>query len=315
MPPQYLRISVTSQCNLNCFYCRPSSARARPDTAQELSVRDIATVVECSAAEGVRKVRITGGEPLLRDDLEGIVHAVSATPGIRETTLTTNGIGLDRRARALRRAGLGRVNVSLDTLRPERFLAITGKDRHRDVLAGVEAAAGVFPVVKLNTVLLRGVNDDEIEALVALAARRGLWIRFIERYSSTETRAAENTRVTAREVEARLRRAFGRLQPLPREDLSVEQAYELPLMAGVRVGLIASVTHPPCWACTKLRLTAAGSLRACLFGQAGADLLPLLRRGDTAAVRAAIRQVFALKGASRERRSPIVPLPISEVGG
>ncbi len=314
MLPRYLRISVTGRCNLHCLYCRPEGARC-PAPVSEPSVEQISVLVRCAAAEGIRKVRITGGEPLLRDDLEDIVRAVRSTTGIAEVNLTTNAIGLDRRAEALRQAGLERVNVSLDTLRPERFLAITGRDRHGEVLAGIEAAADVFHPVKLNTVLLRGINDDEIVPLVEFAARRGLWIRFIERYGSPWAAALPDGCLPADEVRARLREAFGRLEPLPSAELSVEETYALPGAGGVKVGLISSVTCPPCEACSKLRFTASGELRACLYADCGTDLTPLLRRRDVPAIRAAIRSAFAAKRRDGPPPSAVVPVPISQIGG
>jgi len=313
MPPRYLRVSVTGRCNLRCCYCRPEGP-CDADLVPEFTPGEISTLVQGAAAEGVRKVRLTGGEPLLRDDLEDIVGAISAVPGIEKTTLTTNGIGLSQRAAGLRSGGLQSVNVSLDTLRPERFAAITGGDMHADVLAGIEAAVDVFDVVKLNCVLLRGVNDDEIEALVEFAARRGGWIRFIERYQSRCVATVDHC-VPAGEVKQRLRESFGPLEAMPAAKLSVEETYVLPSAGGVKVGLIASVTHPPCERCTKLRFTASGELRPCLFADWGVDVAPLLRRGDLAALRAAMRHVFAHKRRSRPSPSSVVPDPISHIGG
>lgn len=315
MRPTYLRISVSARCNLRCVYCRPEGAWAGPDAASELAPEYIAVLAECAAAEGVHKIRITGGEPLLRDDLEQIVHAVSRTPGITETTLTTNGIGLAGRAVRLKQAGLDRVNISLDTVRPERFRAITGRDRHHEVLAGIEAAAKVFEVVKLNAVLLEGVNDDEIEALVAFASRKGLWLRFIECYASPCSPPGGHGRVSAEEVKRRLRRAYGPLQSVEASESSVEEAFLLPSAGGAKVGVIASVTHPPCSKCAKLRFTASGELRACLFEERGVNLVPLLERTDRPAIRAAIREVFALKDACRTRTAAVVPTPVFCVGG
>jgi len=315
MRPRYLRISVTSRCNLNCVYCRPRGMQYRPDVLQEFRPREIATLARCAAAEGVRKVRITGGEPLVRGDLEDIVRAVSRTPGITETDLTTNAIGLASRALELKKAGLGRVNISLDTLRPERFVAITGHDRLQDVLAGITAAAELFRPVKLNTVLMPGVNDDEIEALVAFAARRGLWIRFIERYGARGSGSAPCKYVPAEEIKKRLRDAFGVLRRVQCSALSVEETYVLPSAGGAKVGVIASVSHPPCAACSRLRFTASGELLSCLFASSGIDVLALVGKNDTAGIRAAIRKAFALKDRRGAGRAPAVSVPISHVGG
>ena len=315
MPPRYLRVSLTARCNLRCFYCRPQGDCAECDGTEEPTPDQLGLLVRCAAAEGVRKVRLTGGEPLERADLEAIARIVSATAGINETTLTTNGIGLDRRAEALMRAGLGRANVSLDTLRPDRFARITGHDRLGEVLAGIDAAVRAFEEVKLNTVLLRGINDDEIEPLVRFAAERGICIRFIERYGSPGSPPASGDAVSAEEVKRRLRRAFGPLERLPSPPLSVEESYALPQAGGARVGIIAAASHPPCCTCAKLRFTAEGRLQACLFAPAeGDDLRPLLRRGDEQAIRSAIRDCFAAKRAKPASRRSL-PEPVNRIGG
>ena len=313
MEPRYLRVSVTGRCNLRCIYCRPEGP-CETDAAGEFTPEEIYTLVRCAAAEGVRKVRFTGGEPLLRQDLEVVAAAVSSIPGIEQTTLTTNGIGLAQRARGLKQAGLDRVNISLDTLQRERFVAITGRDLLDEVLEGIETAADTFDAVKLNTVLLRGRNDDEVEALVRFAAARRLEVRFIERYPWVGASEPDN-RVSAEEVKGRLSQIFGVLHPAPTSELSVEQRYVLPAAGGARVGLIASVSASPCALCRKLRFTASGQLRPCLFADWGIDLGPLLRAGDEPAVRSAIRRVAARKRGARCAPAPVVPEPVSNVGG
>ena len=315
MPLRYLRMSVTALCNLHCVYCRAGVNGNPTGRADEPPLDDLALLARCAAAEGVRKVRITGGEPLLRPDLPDIVRCVSATPGIEETALTTNGIGLDLVAADLKRAGLRRPNISLDTLRAERFRAITGHDRLAEVVAGVEVAAQTFDTVKLNTVLLRGVNDDEIEALVGFAARLGAEIRFIERYPSLGAADDCPPAVPAAEVEQRLRRAFGAIERLPTPALSVAESYALPSAGGARVGIIASVSHPPCRTCGKLRFTAGGKLRGCLFRPSGCDVLSLLRQEDEDAVRRAMRDVFAAKVRSGHRLDGAATAPVNLMGG
>lgn len=314
MQPQYLRICVTTRCDLHCLYCRPAAVASEAPDA-ELTLDEISVLIDCAAAEGVRKIRITGGEPLLRGDLEQIIRAASITAGISKVSLTTNGMGLSGRAEGLKQAGLDRVNISLDTLQRERFRAMSGSDRHQDVLAGIEVARGLFCPVKLNVVLLRGLNDDEIEELVEFAASRGLWIRFIERYASRCVTAPSDGCMPVAEVRRRLRRAFGPLEPLPAAPLSIEQTYRLPQFGGAKVGLIASVTHPPCTRCSKLRVTASGELRACLYANWGISLAALLHHRDAQAVRAAIREAFSRKPRSRGRAGAFVPMPISHIGG
>lgn len=308
---EYLRLSVTARCSLNCAYCRPAGT-AEGSGGNELGVGQIRRLVECAAAEGARKVRVTGGEPLERTDLEQIVAAISSVPGIRETVMTTSGVALAGRVRALKQAGLRRVNVSLDTLRPERFACLTGRDALAEVMAGIEEARRVFATVKVNTVLLRGRNDDEIEDMVRFGASAGIRVRFVERYP-TGPSAIGADYMTVGEAKGRVAEAFGTLVPLPADFLSVESAYRLPGAAGATVGFIASASGPPCERCTKLRVTAAGVLLPCLFAQEGERLGPLLEAGDTEGIRATMREVLAAKrlGGRRGR----VATAIWQIGG
>lgn len=313
MPPQYLRISVTSRCNLHCFYCRDRDASA--DGTGEPGVDEFELLARAGGAEGVRKVRITGGEPLLRRDLADIVRAVSSAPGIAETTLTTNGIGLAERAKELSHAGLDRVNISLDTLVAERFHAITGHTGHRRILAAIEECSRAFETVKLNTVLLPGVNDDEVESLVDFTAKRGLWIRFIERYTRRRFSERAGVPVAMNSVKERLERIWGPLEPVEGARLSVEDSYRLPGLTQGRVGFISSVSTPPCGTCSRLRFTAAGALLPCLFAEEGIGLGSMLRAGDGRSVRRAIRRAFALKSRCSASVSPSVSGPVSSIGG
>ncbi|MHC4592495.1 MAG: GTP 3',8-cyclase MoaA [Planctomycetota bacterium] len=308
---EYLRLSVTSRCSLNCFYCRPAGI-AEGLGSSELSVGQMRRLVECAAAEGARKVRVTGGEPLERADLEEIVAAISSVPGIRETVMTTSGVALAGRAHALEQAGLQRVNVSLDTLRPERFARLTGRDAHAEVMAGIEEARRVFATVKVNTVLLRGRNDDEIEDMVEFGASAGIRIRFVERYP-TGCSAIGADYVTVGEAKRRVAQAFGALVPLPADSLSVESAYRLPGAVGATVGFIASASGPPCETCRKLRVTAAGVLLPCLFAQEGRPLGQLLGAEDMEGVRTTMREMLAAKRPGGQRRR--VATAIWQIGG
>ena len=313
--PRYLRISLTARCNLACSYCRPSGSAPDDGPEAEPTVEEIGFLAACAAEEGVRKVRLTGGEPLLRPDLEEIASAVHAVPDIREVVLTTNGIGLGARAAGLRRAGLARANVSLDTLRPERFERITGSDRLSEVLAGIEAGARVFEEVKLNTVILPGVNEDEIADLARHAASQNVEIRFIERYGAQGVASDDEGAVTAGEIRRRLDAAFGVTLPEQGDALSPAKRYQVPALDGARVGIIASSSAPPCGSCAKLRFTARGELQACLFGPVGADIRPQLRARDAAAVRRAIREVYAAKRRTGPGPAPAAATGINRVGG
>lgn len=295
--PDYLRLAVTGRCNLCCLYCRPEGTVC--ETAQaDPSVAVLRLLVECAVAEGVRKVRITGGEPLLREDLEEVARAVSSVPGIAETVMTTNGLGLAARARSLKQAGIRRVNVSVDTLRPERMAAMAGRDALSEVMEGVRAAAGVFSLVKTNTVVLRGWNEDELGDLVRFAARCGPSVgcgaraRFIEYYPTLGAPALAGMR--AAEMKGRLEAEFGPMEPLPGDGGAVEMLYAVPSLGAV-VGLISSSEGPPCERCAKLRFSPDGLLMPCLFDAEGLDIAPMLAAGDSEGVRRAIRNAFAAK--------------------
>ena len=290
--PHYLRLAVTGRCNLCCVYCRPEGA-AHGAAGPDPSVATLRLLVECAAAEGVRKVRLTGGEPLLRVDLEELVRAVSSVPGIAETVMTTNGLGLAGRAGGLRDAGLQRVNVSLDTLRPERMAGMAGRDAVDEVLAGIREAARVFPLVKTNTVVLRGWNDDELCGLVRFAAGAGVRARFIEYYPTLSAPDLEG--LSAGEMRGRLEAEFGPLEPLPGDEAAVETLYRVPGV-GATIGLIASSQDPPCEHCAKLRFSPDGQLLPCIFDAKGLDIADLLAAGDAGGVRRALREAFAAKG-------------------
>ncbi len=296
--PQYLRLSVTARCNLACVYCRSGGQAVAQD---ELTVGDLRFVVACAAAEGVRKVRITGGEPLQRADLEEVVAAVRSVRGVREIGLTTNGIGLAGRLPALKRAGLDRVNVSLDSLRPEMFARLTGADpaAHPEVLEAIAAAAETCPPAKINAVMLAGRNDREPGDFVRLGGRLGVRVRFIE-YYGPPAGAEDCAAVPPDEVMRRITEEFGEVLPVGGDPLSVEEVYQVPALGDATFGLVRSASGPPCARCNKLRLTAAGVLLPCLFAARGKNLWEEVRRRDEAAVRRAVRDVYAAK----ERSGP-----------
>jgi cyclic pyranopterin phosphate synthase len=277
-----LRVSLTDRCNLRCTYCMPEEGLqwlAKPDL---LTDDEIVRMVRIAVTDlGVRDVRFTGGEPLLRPGLVGIVQRCAALEPRPTLSLTTNGIGLRRTAEALREAGLDRVNVSLDTLRPEVFRTLTRRDRHHDVIAGLAAAraAGLAPV-KVNTVLMRGVNDDEAPELLRWALDEGYELRFIEQMPLDAQHGWDRAgMVTAEEILAGLRSQFR----LTEEGGAIRGSApaERWLVDGgpARVGVIASVTRPFCRACDRTRLTADGQVRDCLFAHDESDLRTALRSG------------------------------------
>ncbi len=294
-----LRVSLTDRCNLRCSYCMPEEGLDWIADERLLSDDEIVRLITIAVEHlGVEEVRFTGGEPLLRKGLEKIVGATTALRThdgrVPQTALTTNGLGLERRATRLAEAGLHRINVSLDSLDRARFARITKRDRLPDVLTGLAAAAtaGLTPV-KVNTVLLRGVNDDEAVPLLAWALEHGYELRFIEQMPLDPQGAWDrDSMVTAEEILAALRTRFrlvssapGSRGAAPAETWVVEDAPAgAPARAGdrlPRVGIVASVTRPFCGDCDRTRLTADGQVRNCLFARGETDLRAALRNGGS----------------------------------
>ncbi|MEY9968975.1 cyclic pyranopterin phosphate synthase [Streptacidiphilus sp. MAP12-16] len=285
-----LRVSLTDRCNLRCTYCMPEQGLAWLPKPQLLTDAEIVRLVRIAVADlGVSEVRFTGGEPLVRPGVVGIVAACAQLTPRPELSLTTNGIGLARTATALREAGLDRVNVSLDTLDRETFHTLTRRDRLPDVIAGLAAAdaAGLRPV-KVNTVLMRGVNDGQAADLLGWCLERGYELRFIEQMPLDAQHGWDrSTMVTAEEILALLSERFT-LVPEPDERRGAAPA-ERWLVEGftaadgapARVGVIASVTRPFCRACDRTRLTADGQIRNCLFATSETDLRGALREGGS----------------------------------
>jgi cyclic pyranopterin phosphate synthase len=284
-----LRVSLTDRCNLRCSYCMPAEGLDWLPSPSLLTDDEVIRLITIAHQRlGVTEVRFTGGEPLLRRGLTEIVRAVAALPGPPQTMLTTNGIGLSRLAATLAAAGLDRVNVSLDTTDPARFKALTHRDRHADVVAGLAAAAeaGLVPV-KMNAVLLRGLNDDEAVPLLRFALERGYELRFIEQMplDAGHTWRREEM-ITGAEILHRLREAFTLLPDGRERGGAPAETWTVDGFTGIdgapaRVGVIASVSRPFCGACDRTRLTADGAVRSCLFAQEETDLRGALRSGAT----------------------------------
>ncbi|MFG3580817.1 GTP 3',8-cyclase MoaA [Micromonospora chersina] len=276
-----LRVSLTDKCNLRCTYCMPAEGLPWLAGPQLLDDDEIVRLIRVAVHRlGVTEVRFTGGEPLIRPGLARIVSAVAALEPRPRISLTTNGIGLDRLAPTLRAAGLDRVNVSLDTLDRSRFAELTRRDRHADVLAGLAGAAtaGLTPV-KINAVLMRGVNDDEAPALLRFALAHGYELRFIEQMPLDAQHGWDrSTMVTAEEILTALRAEFA-LTADPGERGAAPAETWLVDDGPARVGVIASVTRPFCGDCDRTRLTADGQVRNCLFATEESDLRGALRAG------------------------------------
>ena len=279
-----LRVSLTDRCNLRCAYCMPPEGLDWLPKPEVLTGDEIIRLITIGVeALGIREVRFTGGEPLLRRDLADIVAATAALEPRPDISLTTNGIGLDRRAADLKAAGLDRINVSLDTLRPEVFRKLTRRDRLDDVLTGLAAAAaaGLAPV-KVNAVLMRDLNDDEAPELLAYCLERGYELRFIEQMPLDAQHGWKRTEmVTSGEVVASLSAAFELSDDIERTRGAAPAETFLVNGGPARVGVIAAVTQPFCGACDRVRLTADGQIRNCLFARSESDLRAALRSGAT----------------------------------
>jgi cyclic pyranopterin phosphate synthase len=269
----YLRVSVTAHCNLRCFYCLPRMrAAGRPE---QLDLDELAATVASGVALGITKIRLTGGEPLVRPGVVDLVRKLRALPGLRDLALSTNGTLLAEHAAALKAAGLMRVNVSVDSLRPAVFRALTGRDDLARVTAGIRAArdAGLAPV-KLNVVVVRGVNDDELPALVEFAARHDAQARFIEYMPLGAGERWGSSYVSRAEILERLRPLLADAPPRHRPG---DTASYYPLAAGGEVGVISPVSCRFCDLCNRLRLTADGKLRPCLTSEGEVDVRAALR--------------------------------------
>ena len=315
-PLKSLRVSVTDRCNLRCQYCMPESDYVWLPRDSLLSFEEIGAIVDAFTPLGVDRVRITGGEPLLRRDLPLLVASLADRPGVDDLALTTNGLLLGRQAATLRDAGLHRITVSLDTLDPRRFEAITGSPDHHAVLDGIAAAAAAgFRSVKLDTVVIRGVNDDELVPLIEFGRRVGAEVRFIEYMDvGGATRWTLRDVVSKREMLQQLAAAYGPVRPVLERSSAPAERYVLG--DGTTFGIIASTTEPFCASCDRSRLTADGIWLLCLYASAGTDLRRPLRAGATVEdLRQLVEAVWSLRadrGAEErlgmDRETTLVPL-------
>ncbi|MDZ4766605.1 MAG: GTP 3',8-cyclase MoaA [Chloroflexota bacterium] len=286
----YLRISLTDKCNLRCVYCMPEDMVFRPNS-ELMQDEELRTLVRVFASLGFRKVRLTGGEPTIRQNVVGIVRDIASTPGIEHVSMTTNGVLLKSLAQPLKDAGLQRVNVSIDTLDPVRFKRITRWGSLDDIWAGLEAAerAGLTPI-KLNAVVVRGFNEHDVTDIAKLTLEHDWQVRFIEMMPFGDVATfAQSQIVTDAEIRGRIADDFMPLELLDDGKLDGEaRLYKFPGARG-EVGFISSVTQPFCASCNRARLTADGVLRLCLLRDKEVDLLTPLRNG---ASEDAIRQII-----------------------
>lgn len=300
---EYLRLSLTEVCNFRCTYCLPDGYKKSCQRPAELTVEEIRRAVTAFAQLGLWKVRLTGGEPTLRRDFENVASAVSSVPGIRRVAMTTNGYRLAERAQAWRDCGVNAINISVDSLDPARFAAITGHDRLGEVLRGIEAARDAgFESIKLNAVLMRGVNDDELAAMVQFVTTRDLSLRFIEVMRTNDNAAFfDRHHVAGQSVIDRLEAAgWQRLSRAAGAGPAVELGH--PHATG-RIGIIAPYSRDFCASCNRLRMSSDGKLHLCLFGDGGIDLRPLLAADDLAPLITRIRAMVGTKAPAHRLHS------------
>ena len=276
-PLRRLRLSLTDRCNLRCRYCMPEGCRAWIPSEDILSFSEIEEVVGAFTDLGVYRVHLTGGDPLLRAGVEQLVARLARNEAIDDLSMITNGVALASRAAGLQRAGLRRVTVSLDTLRPERYRDLTGTNALPAVLDGIRAALELgFQPVKLNMVVIRDTNDDELVDMMQFGRSLGVEVRFIE-YMDMGGRWSREQVVSQEEIQDRLSEHYGPIRPVPRWDSAPARRFELP--DGTCFGVIAPVTMPFCGHCDRGRLTADGVWHLCLHSGEGMDLRSLLRGG------------------------------------
>lgn len=277
----YIRISVTDRCNLRCVYCMPAKGVELLESSDIMTFKEILLFVEAASELGIKKIRITGGEPLMRKRLPWLIGWIRQIPGIEDLSITTNGVYLEKYARSLADAGLDRVNVSLDTMQPERYKKITGGGQIDDVLRGIRAVedAGLLPV-KLNMVPLKGINDDEIEDFARLSITTGYQVRFIELMPTLMNRADNTDRlVSAGEIKRRVEK-IAPIYPVKLRRSGPARYYRFEGHEGV-FGIISAVTCGFCLECNRLRLTAAGALKPCLYSDTQVDVKTTIRFGAT----------------------------------
>jgi cyclic pyranopterin phosphate synthase len=277
----YLRVSITDLCNLRCVYCRPPEGVELISHDEILRYEEILTVVRVAAEMGVRKIRITGGEPLVRRGVLEFLSRLHEMDAIEDIGLTTNGILLPSMAQGLRSAGLTRLNISLDSLRREMFKSITGGDNLDEVLAGIESALRVgFHPVKINVVLLQGINEEDVPSFARLTLNKPVDVRFIERMPfGTESLPQSPDSFSAHKALEIIQKEFGELLPLERNSLDGPATMFKLAGAKGRVGIIDPITGHFCGTCNRLRLTARGTLRPCLLGNHEIDIKTPLREG------------------------------------
>ncbi|MBI4644132.1 MAG: GTP 3',8-cyclase MoaA [Deltaproteobacteria bacterium] len=301
----YLRLSITDRCNLRCFYCAPAGEWEKLPAPEILRYEEMLHLARVAVAQGIRKIRVTGGEPLVRRGVVEFIQGLHQVPGLQEVCLTTNGVRLGELAPGLYAAGLRHLNLSLDTLRRERYQELTGSDHFLEVQSGLEKAASLgFHPIKINCVVLKDLNDDELLDFARLAQERPFQVRFIEFMPTVSRRKWNRHFLPMAEVRRRLA-VLGEREPLTRKTCAgPARIFRFPGFRG-ELGFISAISEHQCPECNRLRLTAAGRLRPCLFGAAEIDIKGPLRQGaDDAALGRLFREAVNLKAWKPEFTDP-----------
>ncbi len=291
----YLRLSVTDRCNMRCFYCMPKEGIVKQGHGAVLSYEELLLIAETAVGLGIEKIRVTGGEPLVRSGITGFLERLAAIPGLSHLALTTNGLLLEQMAGDLFRAGVQRLNVSLDSLKPATFAEITRGGDLETVLAGLDAAerAG-FPPPKINVVIMRGVNDSEILAFAEMSRSRGNSIRFIEYMPAIKEENWQRYCITGEEILQRITEHY----PLEQIDKGLfagpSRDYRIPGARG-SIGIITAVSGHFCRDCNRIRVTSTGQAKGCLFSDAKTDLIPWLRPPDRDGLAEVLRFIISTK--------------------
>lgn len=314
----YLRLSVTDRCNLRCSYCMPAEGIPKLQHGEMLSYEDLYRVACESVALGIEKIRVTGGEPLVRKGLVQFIGRLADIPGLKELVLTTNGLLLGELAIPLRQAGAQRLNISLDSLKPETFARITRGGDLRKVVDGIAAAeeAG-FPPVKINMVVMKGINDDELLDFAALTIHKPYTVRFIEYMPTLRDKGWNSQCMAGSEILERIGRHYPLLPLVGNEMAGPSRNFKIRGAAGA-IGIITPISGHFCDSCNRIRVTASGLLRGCLFAEDGVDLKPLLHGADNGPLRETLRQIVTGKPGRHhlaEDESAHGSVAMSRIGG
>jgi GTP 3',8-cyclase len=313
----YLRLSVTDRCNMRCRYCMPAEGVSKLCHDDILSYEELFLIARAAVVLGIEKIRVTGGEPLVRKGIVDFLARLAGIPGLRQLVLTTNGLFLGEMSDDLRAAGVQRLNISLDSLRPDVFSQITrGGDLSR-VLAGIAAAERAGFPIKINMVVMRGINDEEVIEVASLAREKRYTIRFIEYMPAIREEGWQSLLVPGQEIMTRIGEHF-ELSPVVKKDLAgPAREYRLAGGAGT-IGVITPITGHFCGDCNRIRVTASGIAKGCLFSGSGVDLKPYVEAGDSNGLDKALREIVTVKpGMHRmsSRQADHVPFAMAGIGG